>query len=96
MADPLSIAASIAGLLFLGVRMGETLNEFINSARSVPAFVHAISDEFDTLTHVLAYIQEIITDDNGSKSVDAELLSACNRYGYWLVSSIVFDTQFFL
>jgi len=76
MADPLSIAASIAGLLSLGMRMGVTLNEFITSAKSAPASIRAISDELDTLTRVLTYIQEVITNDNGSKVVDAGLLSA--------------------
>jgi len=76
MADPLSIAASIAGLLSLGMRIGVTLNEFITSAKSAPASVRAISDELDTLTRVLTYIQEVITKDNGSKVVDAGLLSA--------------------
>lgn len=76
MGDPLSIAGSISELLSLGMRMGVTLNEFITLAKSAPASIYAISDELDTLTCVLTYIQEVIADDNGSKVVNAGLLSA--------------------
>ena len=99
MADLLSIAASIAGLLSLGMRVGVTLSEFIDSAQSAPTSIRAISHELDTLTCVLTYIQEVITDDNGSKVVDAELLSAalsgCMKSFQELESHLsVLSTQF--
>ena len=59
------------------MRVGVTLNEFINSAKSAPAAVYVILTELTTLTYyVLACIQKVITDDDGnSKVVDAKLLS---------------------
>ncbi|KAG0637415.1 hypothetical protein HOY80DRAFT_269612 [Tuber brumale] len=77
MADPLSIAGSIAGLISLATRIGVTLNEFVTSAKSAPASIRAISDELTTLTYVLARVQKVTIDhgDGGSGIVDAGLLS---------------------
>ncbi|RPB03653.1 hypothetical protein L873DRAFT_1635968, partial [Choiromyces venosus 120613-1] len=74
--DPLSIAGSIAGLISLSTRICVTLDEFATSAKSAPASVRAISDELTTLTYVLARVQKVVTDDEGSSEiVDAGLLS---------------------
>ena len=58
--DPLSLAASIAGLLALGGKVVSSLTAFVSSVNSAPNIVIHIRNETESLTAIFEQLQNIL------------------------------------
>lgn len=81
MADPLSIAASIAGLLKLGTDVGVGLAKFCSAARAAPSLLKEVSEGLPLLCGALRRL-EVLLPELQMSAVDLEslerLLKQCN------------------
>src|SRR5690348_14096025 len=57
MGDPLSVAASVAGLLSLAGQVYTTLNTFIDNIQDAPSFAHSIRSEVQSFKNSLNGLQ---------------------------------------
>lgn len=60
MADPLSVVASLGGLIMIGTRVSFVVSSFIESINSVPAQLKILSIELSTLVRVLTDLHSIL------------------------------------
>jgi cell division control protein 24 len=67
MADPLSIAGSVAGLLCIGLKVSHALGATINGTKSAPQSVNSLSRELSALCVTLGSLERILSLNNLSK-----------------------------
>jgi hypothetical protein len=61
MADPLSVAASVVGLLTAGAQITKVLTQVIDKARGAPEECRRIRNHVDDIRNVLAQLQLFVT-----------------------------------
>lgn len=59
--DPLSIAASIAGLLAAGAQISKILGPFVSASRAVPQVAFKVYSEVESTRTVLAALKGLLT-----------------------------------
>ncbi|KAF4458423.1 hypothetical protein FALBO_14849 [Fusarium albosuccineum] len=59
MADPLSIAASIAGLISITVEVGKFLGPYVSAAKETPQVAHHVNSEVQSTRVILTGLQEL-------------------------------------
>ncbi|KAF4437624.1 hypothetical protein FACUT_5556 [Fusarium acutatum] len=84
MADPLSLAASIAGLISLADVIFRTTYKFIRAAKDAKDEIQSLLDEINNLSSVLRYLEALTADlENEGQSSDPTLrnhyLNHCHR-----------------
>ncbi|KAH0604056.1 uncharacterized protein H6S33_007087 [Morchella sextelata] len=62
MSDPLSVLASVAGVVAVGAKLSRMLYTTINRVGSVPQTVVSLSRELETLCKALGYLETIFRD----------------------------------
>lgn len=82
MADPISIIASISGIISIGTSLSIQLYQFIDNLQSAPSDIRELAQELNSLCSILAQIQKIISKNNGlphqEVSVDLQdVLKSC-------------------
>lgn len=60
MADPLSVVASIAGLIMAGIQITTTVGQFISNTTTAPVLARTVSSEVHNFVVVLASLQPIV------------------------------------
>lgn len=66
MADPLSVIASITGLIMAGIQITSTVGRFISSTTGAPVLAQTISSEVHDFVRVLSSLQHIVLGPLGS------------------------------
>jgi len=61
MTDPLGIAASITGLLFLAGQIYTTLDTFISNVQNAPSFANHIRIEVDSFRNLLSALHTLLS-----------------------------------
>lgn len=79
MADPLSIASGIAGLLTLVGETAVILNGLISDIKNAPSHAKIVYEDIRTIQNVLRGMQNFIT--NNGAALDDEKLSAIDQAG---------------
>ena len=73
--DPLSIAASVVGLLGATVKVSSVLNTFVRGLKNVPNVAHGVLQEVSDISTCLAQLQTYLMGTNvGSRSRTALLM----------------------
>lgn len=77
--DPLSVAASVAGLLMAGAQISSTLQNFISAPSSAPSFAQNIRDELHDFGVVLSHLQlfllgSVSPSHSGASVIDVDQL----------------------
>jgi hypothetical protein len=78
MADPLSISASVAGLLSLIIQVADGTYQYASSVRNAPSAVTALLKELQALKTVLVKLDDLTHDEHNSQAVlnrDAAVVS---------------------
>lgn len=76
MADPVSIAASIASLISVGTKTSIQLCQFIEDVRAAPSNIRDLSKELTDLCSILKRLQTAFSNTNSQGSKQHEELSA--------------------
>lgn len=76
MADPLSIAASIAGLLTLGTQISVGLASVISAAKSAPSLLERVSNDLLLLCEIFRQLEVLIRKRKWRKSAANSVLPA--------------------
>lgn len=63
MADPLSIAASVAGLISLSVEVTKIANEYASSVKSAPEEIKELAIQTEALSQVLVKLRDDAAED---------------------------------
>ncbi|KAF4467165.1 hypothetical protein FALBO_5948 [Fusarium albosuccineum] len=66
MAEPISLAASVAGLLDVGLRTSKALHSLQRELRNAPDLIRALSNEVEDIKAVLARVEDTIKDSEAS------------------------------
>ncbi|KAF4996842.1 hypothetical protein FDECE_12278 [Fusarium decemcellulare] len=66
MAEPISLAASVAGLLDIGLRTSKALHSLQRELRNAPDMIRALSNEVEDIKAVLARVEDTIKDSEAS------------------------------
>jgi hypothetical protein len=74
--DPLSIAASVAGLYSLASQLIETANKILSVAKSQPVLLQTIAQDLSVLKVVLKDLGPLVTSPNQAPSEDENALSS--------------------
>jgi hypothetical protein len=74
MSDPLSIIASVTGVVAFGFQVSVTVANFINDVKDAPSYVLSLKNEIDGLSSMLQRLEEKLKNDfNGSPPYPAEV-----------------------
>jgi cell division control protein 24 len=76
MSDPLSVAASIAGLIALAGELYISLDEFISNVRDAPSLAQTIQSEIKSFRNSLNALHRVLQDPAFGRSKRAALISA--------------------
>lgn len=76
MGDPLSVAASIAGLIAVAGQIYTVLDGFISNMRDAPSLARTICSEVDSFRNSLSALQDIFQHPEFSHNAHASLISA--------------------
>jgi Fungal N-terminal domain of STAND proteins len=63
MGDPLSIVASVTGLLALGLGVSKQVYTFVNDIKDAPSAITGVRDELSSLCSVLSQFRGSLKDD---------------------------------
>lgn len=74
--DPLSIAASVAGLYALAGQVIDTVNKVSLAVKSQPVVLHALTQDLSVLRAVLKKLEPLVTAPNQEPSKDKDALSS--------------------
>lgn len=66
MADPLSVAASITGLIMAGIQITSTVGRFISNTTGAPVLAQTVSSEVHDFVRVLSSLQHIVLGSLGN------------------------------
>jgi hypothetical protein len=76
MSDPLSIAASIGGLVALAGQLYVSLDSFISNIRDAPSHARIISAEIKAFRNALEALQELVNNPHFHRNPRGALISA--------------------
>lgn len=74
--DPLSIAASVAGLYALAGQLINTVNNVSSALKSQPVVLHTLAQDLSVLRVVLKELEPLVTAPNQEPSKDKDALSS--------------------
>lgn len=74
--DPLSIAASVAGLYSLASQLIETVNKILSAVKSQPLLLQTLAQDLSVLKVVLKDLEPLVTSPNQEPSEDENALSS--------------------
>jgi hypothetical protein len=77
MSEPLSIAASVAGLVSLSLDVVKILRKTITTIANAPKEAHELVDKLQNLTEVLQFLQDFV--DKNDALVQAQSSSSANK-----------------
>lgn len=89
MADPLSIAASVAGLLSLAQAVIIGLNNYVMTAKEAPAEIRALVGELESLSTVLHEIETTLVSNPAGQKDNQTLEKTVSVCQEWLKKTLV-------
>jgi hypothetical protein len=84
--DPLSLSASIAGLLSLSLEVTKILTNFLSTVKSAPSEANSLTTEVTALSQVLETLVEVLRSDDSEvttfdeQSILCSIISACQEH----------------
>jgi hypothetical protein len=84
--NPLSLSASIAGLLSLSLEVTKILTNFLSTVKSAPSEANSLTTEVTALSQVLETLVEILRSDDSEvttfdeQSILCSIISACQEH----------------
>jgi hypothetical protein len=75
MADPLSISASVAGLLSLVIQVADGTYQYVSSARNAPLTISSLLRELQALKTILVKLDDLTHSSYTEASGDAPIIS---------------------
>ena len=85
MSDPLSVAASVAGLISLGITVSQSLVDFYNAYKDRDSDLDSTMKRLETLLDIFRYLEETIsnrkfqTDEQGLVNIIEASISECDN-----------------
>lgn len=85
--DPLSVAASVAGLMSLSIEVVHAVSEYYKSAKNAPSDIEGIKSELESLSIILERLELVLRSDkirSNSSSFDTSsvlttALNSCEK-----------------
>ena len=85
--DPISVAASVAGLLSLSIQAGDAIREYYISVKKAPKDIQEIKSELESLSMTLQRLETVLRSDKlrcnsfsiDNSSVLTTALSSCEK-----------------
>lgn len=85
--DPLSIAATVAGLVSFSIEAGTAIGEYYSSAKNAPTEIQNLKSELESLSMILKRLENVLRSDQircdsfsfDTSSVLTTALNSCDK-----------------